>query len=364
MAIEIDPALLSTKQKRLTEILAELQTPAVVSDYKKAGELNKELIDLQDFLDTHSKYTALSKQLTDTEILTSDPEMAEAAAAELPLLQEQIQQLESKLKDLTALKLPDDERPAIVEIRAGTGGTEAALFAEEVHRMYVRYLNTQHMDIESIHTSLEDTGGIKEVVFRVDEKGAFGKLRFESGVHRVQRVPVTEANGRIHTSAISVVILPEIPESDVNIPASDIRVDVYRSSGAGGQGVNRTDSAVRITHLPTGIIVTCQDSRSQHKNKEKAMSILASKLYTAHQQEVASKTKDIRSQAIQSGDRSAKIRTYNFPQGRITDHRISKSWFNIQEVLEGELDEIVKTVNKELRDRISQGQVITAEDAD
>lgn len=364
MAIEIQPGVVAAKQQRQSQILSQIQEPEVIQDYKLVGQLNQELQEITDFLDTYHKYNTSHAQLLEARSLLDDPEMAEMAKSEIEKLEEVLSKAETKLAEMLAFKLDDDEKSAIIEIRAGTGGAEAALFAEEIHRMYIRYLNSINFPVEAIHTSLEDTGGIKEVVFRVDKKGAFGHLRFESGVHRVQRVPVTEANGRIHTSAISVVVLPEVAATEVNIPQSDIRIDVYRSSGAGGQGVNRTDSAVRVTHIPTGIIVTCQDSRSQHRNKETAMGILASKLYNLQYDASQSKTKDLRSQAIQSGDRSAKIRTYNFPQGRITDHRISQSWFNITTVLEGEVGEIVTTVNTELRKKLQAGEELAVEETD
>lgn len=357
---------IEAKKREKDALLTKIQTPEILTDYRKAAELNAELQQLDELIDSYTNYVTKSEQLDANQELLQDPEMAELAEAEISFLSKELTTLEQKLRDLTALKLDDDDKNAIFEIRAGTGGAEASLFADEIQRMYIRYLNEQKFTVEHIHTSFEETGGIKESIFRVAGKGVFGKLRFESGVHRVQRVPVTEANGRIHTSAISVVVLPELSENEVSIPESDYRMDVYRSSGAGGQGVNRTDSAVRITHIPTGIVVTCQDGRSQHKNKEKALSILASKLYALQQAEKAQQTKDIRSQAIQSGDRSAKIRTFNFPQGRVTDHRIKQSWFNLSEILEGDIDEIVTTVNRVIRQTISDGKSLAdiADDSD
>lgn len=358
----LSKANIEVKRAEKEKLLAKLQDPAVIADYRQIAELNTELKDVDDLIETYDRYVSKSQQLAENQSLLDDLELGELAKAEIPAIEADVQKLETKLRDLTALKLEDDERIAIFEIRAGTGGAEAALFADEIQRMYIRYINTLGYQVEQVHTNFEETGGIKESIFRVIGKGAFGKLRFESGVHRVQRVPTTEANGRIHTSAISVVVLPELPPTEVNIPDSDIRVDVYRSSGAGGQGVNRTDSAVRLTHLPTGITVTCQDGRSQHKNKEKAFSILAAKLHQIELEKSQSQSKDMRSQSILSGDRSAKIRTYNFPQGRITDHRIQQSWFNISEVLEGEVGEIVDTVNTRLRQNIADGKSIAAED--
>lgn len=344
---------IDNKRQEREELLQEIQRPEVMADYTKVGKLNEHLKELDELISTGEEYLASQRKLEEAQSLSEDPELGELAKADIPLLEEKITALHTKLAALTAVKLPHDENEAILEVRAGTGGAEAALFAEEIMRMYIRYMNSIGLIAEQIHTSFEDTGGIKEVILKVKGHGAYGKLRFESGVHRVQRVPVTEAKGRIHTSAISVVVLPQIEASEVNIPATDIRVDVYRSSGPGGQSVNTTDSAVRITHFPSGIVVTCQDSKSQIRNKEQAMSVLASRLQAIQEEEDAQQAKDIRSASIQSGDRSAKIRTYNFPQGRITDHRISQSWFNITQAMEGEIDEIVTTVNTKLRAELS-----------
>ncbi len=340
---------IETKRAELAELAAQLSDPANLTDYQKMGKINGDYKHIGEIVETWDKLQNSIGKYHQAEELAADPAMAELAQADLDSLNAEINTLIERLKLLTQTKLPDDEKNCIFEIRAGTGGTEANLFAEEVSRMYVRYINTTGLQIEQISTTYGEEGGIKENIFKVSGHDAYGKLRFESGVHRVQRVPTTEAAGRIHTSAISVVVLPEVTSQDVDIKPEDIRVDVFRSSGAGGQSVNRTDSAVRITHIPTGIIVTCQEGRSQHKNKDQAMSILASKLYAIQLEEEAKASKDLRSQAIQSGDRSAKIRTYNFPQSRITDHRITTSWFNIAQAMEGEIDEIVTTVNQKLR---------------
>jgi peptide chain release factor 1 len=344
---------IDNKRSRFNELSQQLLDPAIQSDYRQAGKLNTEYKQAEQVISLYDAIAHAIEEYKQLEELLADPEMAELAKGNKEELETKIPQLIAQLEDLTLPKLDNDENNAIFEIRAGTGGTEASLFAEEIYRMYLRYATEQGFKIESLSTSYNDEGGIKEVIFGVEGPHAYGKLRFESGVHRVQRVPATESSGRIHTSAISVVVLPEIESTDLQVDPKDLRIDVYRSSGPGGQSVNTTDSAVRITHIPSGIVVTCQDSKSQHKNKDKAMSILMSKLYAIEQEEKAKASKDIRAQAIQSGDRSAKIRTYNFPQGRITDHRVNLSWFNVSEVMEGNLDEIVPVVNLQLRREIS-----------
>jgi peptide chain release factor 1 len=333
----------------LARIETELQNPNATKDMQKFTALSidytstKTLVNLwEEIAKTHSDYTQ-------AEELLADPDMAEMAANEIKPLESKLTKLLAEFDKLTLPKLPDDEKGVLLEFRAGTGGVEAALFAEEMYRMYLRYLNSKGYSVEEISVSYQTEGGIKEATCGVNRPGAFGQLRFEAGVHRVQRVPKTEAAGRIHTSAISIAVLPIVETSHVQINPSDLRIEVYRSSGPGGQSVNTTDSAVRITHIPTGLTVACQDNKSQHKNKERAMSILAAKLYNMEQAEAAAKSKDLRSAAIGDGDRSAKIRTFNFPQGRITDHRIKQSWYNLPEVMEGNLDDIVTTVNAQLR---------------
>lgn len=340
---------IDAKRAELSALSAQLSDPVNLADYQKMAQINGEYKHVAEVVETWDSLQQAIGKYHQAEELAADPAMAELAQADLDEVGAQIEKLIEKFKLLTQTKLPDDEKNCIFEIRAGTGGTEANLFAEEISRMYVRYINSLGLQIEQISTTYGEEGGVKENIFKVIGHNAYGKLRFESGVHRVQRVPATEAAGRIHTSTISVVVLPEVTETDVDIKPDDIRVDVFRSSGAGGQGVNRTDSAVRITHIPSGIVVTSQEGRSQHKNKEQAMSILASRLYAIKMEEEAKASKDLRAQAIQSGDRSAKIRTYNFPQSRITDHRITTSWFNINEAMEGEIDNIVTTVNQKLR---------------
>lgn len=338
----------------LAAVNLELQSPDAVRDQRKFAELSMDYKRLSELVEIFDAITTLHQQYSEAMLLAQDPEMAEMASAESDTLLLQLEKQLNIFAKLTTPRLLDDEKAAVIEVRAGTGGVEASLFAEEVYRMYLRYLNTNKYPVEELSVNYNEEGGIKEATFGVNKLGAFGELRFESGVHRVQRVPKTEAAGRIHTSAISVVVLPFIAATDVKINPADLRIDVYRAGGPGGQSVNTTDSAVRITHLPTGIVVTSQDGKSQHKNKDKAMSVLASKLYDMQYAEQEGKSKTLRMDAIQGGDRSAKIRTYNFPQGRITDHRIHQSWYNLNEVLEGEVGEIVELVNTTLRQNPDQ----------
>lgn len=271
----------------------------------------------------------------------SDPELQELAELELEQLQEEYATLEQRIKTLLLPKDPNDEKNVIVEIRAGTGGEEAALFAGELFRMYERWAEEHGYKTELLSASESDMGGFKEVIFAVKGKGAYSRLKYESGVHRVQRVPVTESQGRIHTSAASVAVLPEVDDVDIEIKDSDIRIDIFRSSGPGGQSVNTTDSAVRITHLPTGIVISCQDEKSQLQNRIKAMRILRSRLYDLEEQRRMEEQGAARRKQIGSGDRSEKIRTYNFPQSRVTDHRINKTVYRLDAVMDGDLDEFI-----------------------
>ena len=292
----------------------------------------------------------LLAQHKETIELLNDTEMMEMAEIEIKEIESKLEILFQKLEKETFIQLKNDVAKAIVEIRPGVGGVEASLFAEELNRAYVRYCNINKMSIEQVSLEYDQNGGIKESIFLINDNESYAKLRFESGVHRVQRIPTTEANGRIHTSSASIVVLPQIDMQNIKIKDSDIRIDVYRSSGPGGQSVNTTDSAVRITHIPTNIVVTCQAGKSQHKNKEMAMNVLVSKLTEIEEQKTSSEENNIRASSIGSGDRSAKIRTFNFPQSRVTDHRVNKSWFNISEILAGEgLIDVVDTVNFELR---------------
>lgn len=284
-----------------------------------------------------------AKQIIETE---DDKEMKEMASEELGELEKLNTSLFEEINVMLVETDPNDVRDAIMEVRAGTGGEEAALFAGDLYRMYMRYAETKGWKFQTLSTNRTGNGGYKEVIIMVSGTEIYGTLKFENGVHRVQRIPTTESSGRIHTSAVSVVVLPEVDDIDIEVRDEDIKYDVYRSSGPGGQSVNTTDSAVRITHIPTGIVVTCQDEKSQHKNKARAMSILKSKLYEAEQEKQSAEMSNARNSAIKGGDRSAKIRTYNYPQSRVTDHRIKKSWHNLTGILDGDLDEVIKTTRE------------------
>ncbi len=340
---------ISEKQSRLKDIAAQMSDPAFAKDQEKMASLGLEYNETKDLIDVWEELTRLHREGVGAQELLDDPDYSSIAEEELAEIEQKFTTTLERFKSLTVPKLPDDEKPAILEIRAGTGGTEAGLFAEELMRMYVRYLTSENMSVSEASINYQAEGGIKEAILEVNAPGGYGKLRFESGVHRVQRVPSTESGGRIHTSAVSVAVLPQVSVTDISVDPSELKIDVYRSSGPGGQSVNTTDSAVRITHLPTGISVSCQDSKSQHKNKEKAMQILASKLYEIQQQEAAEAAQSIRANAVKSGDRSVKIRTYNFPQGRVTDHRTKNTWYSLTAILEGELADIVPVVNRQLR---------------
>lgn len=354
MDFDIPEIQISKYEEEFARLEKEMSNPENASDYELIGRLNTQIKDIQQIIDDWNELQEMLRQYEENTLLASDPEFAEMAEAENTKIKQRITKLSSKLISATLPKLENDGNNAIIEIRAGTGGTEASLFAAEIYRMYTRYANSLGFKLEQLSTSYHEEGGIKEVTFLIKGAKAFGSLRFESGVHRVQRVPSTESSGRIHTSAVSVAVIPEIETKDVEINDSDLKIETFRSSGPGGQSVNTTDSAVRITHIPSNITVSCQDGKSQHKNKEKALSILASKLYTLQQEEIQKATNEIRSSAIKSGDRSAKIRTYNFPQGRITDHRIKESWFNITQAMEGDIDEIVSTTNNILRKQVDE----------
>jgi len=329
---------------RYREIEKELMDPNVVNDKERYKKLMKEQADMSDIVEKYLEYKEVQKTIDDSLAILdeeSDEEIRELAREELSKSKQRIGVIENELKILLLPKDPNDEKNVIVEIRAGAGGDEAALFAAELYRMYVMYAERNRWKIEMMNLNENGIGGFKEVIFMINGKGAYSKLKYESGVHRVQRVPVTESGGRIHTSTATVAIMPEADEVDVEIDLNDCKFDVYRSSGHGGQSVNTTDSAVRLTHIPTGIVVTCQDEKSQLKNKEKALKILRSRLYEIELEKARNAEAQARKSQIGTGDRSEKIRTYNFPQGRVTDHRIKLTLHQLDEVLNGNLDEII-----------------------
>jgi peptide chain release factor 1 len=326
----------------------EMASSAVAADPKKLETLGREYQELGRSLPVLREYVKATEELGQArEILKSerDPDMLELAESEVLALEERLADLEQGVRKILVPKDPNDAKNAIVEIRAGTGGVEAGLFAADLLRMYSHYVESRGWRMEVLNTSPGDLGGIKEIVFMVHGEGAYGTLKFESGVHRVQRVPQTESQGRIHTSAASVAVFPEADEIEVDIDPHDLRIDVYRSSGPGGQSVNTTDSAVRVVHVPTGITVTCQDEKSQHKNKARALKVLKSRILDIQLAEREAKATATRRSMVGTGDRSAKIRTYNFPQGRVTDHRINLTLYRLEEIISGSLQEVVDALS-------------------
>ncbi len=336
-------------EKRYEEINTLLSDPVVLADMDRLRTLGQEQAELQEVVDTYRQYQGVAKHLAEAQELAvgDDPELAELAQAELPELEAEDARLQEQLKRLLLPTDPNDKRNVIVEIRAGTGGDEAALFAADLFRMYQRYAEVHRWKVDIISASDTGIGGFKEIIFEVKGDGAYSRLKYESGVHRVQRVPDTEAQGRIHTSTATVAVLPEVDEVDVKIDPNDLRIDVYRSSGHGGQSVNTTDSAVRITHLPTGLVVTCQDEKSQLKNKLKAMSVLRARLYAIEEEKRQAELTEARRSQVGTGERAEKIRTYNFPQNRVTDHRINMTVYNLDMVMQGALDEFIDALGLE-----------------
>jgi len=327
---------------RLQELDFFLQQPEVVQDMERYRALTREHAEVSEVAGLYRGYLQREDELEQAREMSADPEMGEMAREEIATLETELPGLEDELQRLLLPKDPDDVRNTFLEIRAGTGGDEAALFAGDLLRMYTRYAERQGWRAEIVSESPGEAGGFKEVVIRVVGDGVFGKLKFESGGHRVQRVPATETQGRIHTSACTVAALPEPDEAQaLQINPADLRIDTFRASGAGGQHINKTDSAVRITHIPTGIVAECQDDRSQHRNKAKALQVLAARIHEQERAERAAKEAATRKGLIGSGDRSDRIRTYNFPQGRLTDHRINLTLYKLTFIMEGELDEVI-----------------------
>jgi peptide chain release factor 1 len=328
-------------ETRYEELNLEISDPATLADREKFAKLTKEHADLRELVDAIRRYREITARVEEAKSLLSDPDLGELAREDLPSAQAEMTEVEERLKFLLIPVDPLDSKNVILEIRAGTGGDEAALFASELYRMYVRYAELKGWKAEVLSMSETGIGGIKEVVALLKGERAYGRLKYESGAHRVQRVPLTESGGRIHTSAVTVAILPEADDIDVQINPDDLRMDTFRAGGAGGQHVNKTESAVRVTHIPSGLVVSCQDEKSQHKNRAKALKILQARLFEKLQSEANSERSQTRKQLVGSGDRSERIRTYNFPQGRITDHRINLTVYKLQEVLEGNMDPLI-----------------------
>ncbi len=339
---------LDSIERRYDELTELMSKPDVASDYDQLQELARERASIEDLVINYREYKGTLKTLEDTQEMLRqglDDEMAQLVTEEVESLEQKKERLLREIKVGLLPRDPADAKDAIMEIRAGAGGDEAGLFAADLFRMYTRFAQAKGWDIEVISSNETGVGGFKEIVFHVRGKDVFGKLKYESGVHRVQRVPVTESSGRIHTSTATVAVLPEAEEVDVTIDPSELRIDTFRSSGAGGQHVNKTDSAVRITHLPTGIVATCQDDRSQIKNRVKAMAVLRARLLDEERQRQSQELTDTRRLQVGTGDRSEKIRTYNYPQGRVSDHRIGLTVHNLEGILEGALDELIDAVS-------------------
>jgi peptide chain release factor 1 len=340
-------------RQKLNEIISRhedlhqmLADPDVVADRERLQKITREYHRLSEIVEVVRQYDSVRKSIDEDQALlsSSDGDLAALAREEIQELSQRRDQLEEKLRLMLVPQNPRDIGNALVEIRAGTGGAEASLFAADLFRMYSRFAERKGWRVEVMSSNPTEIGGFKEIIFSLDGSGVFGQLRLESGVHRVQRIPMTEASGRIHTSAASVVVLPEPEEVEVQIDPGDLRIDVFRSSGPGGQSVNTTDSAVRITHVPTGIVATCQDEKSQHKNRTKAMKVLRVRLLDRAQKEQDDALAESRRSQVGSGDRSAKIRTYNFPQNRITDHRIKLTLYRLEEIMDGDLGELIETL--------------------
>lgn len=335
---------LQALEERYEELSEKLSDPQIMSDPENYAKLAKELSSLEEVVKTFQEYKKALKEIEENKKLLEeekDSEIRALAKEEIKILEDKVEKLEKELPLMLLPKDPNDEKGVIMEIRAGAGGEEAALFAAELLRMYQRYAERKGWKFEILDANETGLGGFKEVIARIDGKGAYSRLKFESGVHRVQRVPITESGGRIHTSTVTVAVLPEVDEVEVEIRPEDLKIETMRASGHGGQHVNKTESAVRITHIPTGIVVSCQNERSQHQNKATALKILRAKLYDLAMREQMEKIQKERKAQVGTGERSEKIRTYNFPQNRVTDHRIGLTVYNLPEVLDGDLDEFI-----------------------
>jgi peptide chain release factor 1 len=338
---------------------SQMAEPDFMNDQTRFIEVAKEYRRFRPIVDKSKEYIAIQEQIDDdNEILAGDDlELKDIAQAEIEELEKALSELEKELKVLLLPHDPTDDKNTIIEVRAGTGGDEAALFAADIYRMYSRFAERNGWKYEVMESNSIGIGGFKEVIFSVSGEGVYGMMKFESGVHRVQRVPKTETSGRVHTSAATVAVLPEAEEADIEVVDADLKIDTYRASGAGGQHVNKTESAIRITHLPTGLVVTCQDETSQHKNKAAALKVLRSRLLAEEQDKLARERAAVRRDMVSTGDRSAKIRTYNFPQGRITDHRINFTAYNLESVMDGDIGDIIE--NLKLADQQAQLASVT-----
>ncbi|MGC6428012.1 MAG: peptide chain release factor 1 [Flavobacteriales bacterium] len=341
---------------RFDEVSELIVQPDVISDMKRYIQLNKEYKDLEPIIIAHKEYKNLLSNIETAKEMLKDDEMKEMAKMELEELQPKIEIMEEEIKVLLIPKDPADSKNAVVEIRAGAGGDEASIFTGDLYRMYTNFASAKGWKTELVDVADGTSGGYKEIIFNVNGEDVYGTLKFESGVHRVQRVPQTETQGRVHTSAASVVVMPEAEEFDVEIKDSDIRKDTYCSSGPGGQSVNTTYSAVRLTHIPTGVVAQCQDQKSQHKNYDKALKVLRSRIYEIELQKRLEELSGKRKSMVVTGDRSAKIRTYNYPQGRVTDHRIGLTQYNLQNVIDGDIDKFIEELQiAENAERLQEG---------